>query len=324
MDTSLIILEDQITKYLDQYNRFYIKIDNIESIQNIHNLLINDIHFKPSVSQEYLYYGIYYADKKDYKLMKKYYSECIEDNSDAMYNLGTYYNRIINDYSKAKKYYLMAIEKHHSTAMNNLAYYYYAIENNHDLMKKYYLMAIENNNIGAMCNLADYYKTLEDYDLMKKYYFMAIENGNSIAMGNLAYYYETIENNYDLMEKYYIDAIEKGNNKFARTRLINYYKNNNDILSSVKLYHKLNMNSDFFSELSKYFSKYNEVQQLPEILDIILNLSENIIDIAPLSIKIIYKLLKSNINIMDLHFKYSVEGKGFTEAKNDFLNQIMI
>ena len=57
-----------------------------------------------------------------------------------------------------KKYYLMAIEKDHSDAMCNLGYYYENVEKNYDEMKKYYLMAIEKDNSDAIYQLGKYYK----------------------------------------------------------------------------------------------------------------------------------------------------------------------
>jgi TPR repeat protein len=59
-----------------------------------------------------------------------------------MNNLAVSYE-IQKKYEKAKKYYLMAIEKGNSNSMNSLAIYYHEIEKNYDEAKKYYLMAIE-------------------------------------------------------------------------------------------------------------------------------------------------------------------------------------
>ena len=33
-------------------------------------------------------------------------------------------------------------------------------------------------------------------------------------------------------------------------------------------------------------------------------------------------ILKEKIDIMDLHFSYSMEGKGFMDAKQDFLERV--
>ena len=49
-------------------------------------------------------------------------------NSNAMYNLGTYYYSIEKNYPKAVEYYEMAVKLGNSNAMNNLGYYYDNIE----------------------------------------------------------------------------------------------------------------------------------------------------------------------------------------------------
>jgi tetratricopeptide (TPR) repeat protein len=111
--------------------------------------------------------------------------------SDAMYNLGSYYQNIEKNYDESKKYYLMAIDKGNSNAMNNLGSYYQNNEQNYDEVKKYYGMAVENGNDTAMHNLGYYYHNIEkNYDKAKKYYGMAVENGNDAA-----------KKNYDELEK---------------------------------------------------------------------------------------------------------------------------
>jgi TPR repeat protein len=53
--------------------------------------------------------------------MKKYYLIAIEeDDPDAMFALGLYYQNIEKDYKQMQKYYLMAINKGHYFAKVNL------------------------------------------------------------------------------------------------------------------------------------------------------------------------------------------------------------
>ncbi len=102
-------------------------------------------------------------------------------------------HEIEENYEEMKKYYLMAIDKGYSNAMNNLGIYYQHNETNYKEMKKYFLMAIEKNNTYAMFNLACYYQYYEtNYEEMKKYYFMAIENGNLDALDVINIYYENL------------------------------------------------------------------------------------------------------------------------------------
>jgi TPR repeat protein len=132
-------------------------------------------------------------------------------NSNAMYNLGNYYDEIEINYEEAKKYYIMAINKGDSDAMNNLGHYYHFVEKNYEEAKKYYIMAIEKGNSMAMNNLGLYYKNIEkNYEEAKKYYLMSIDKGNSRAMTNLGVYYHSVEKNYEEAKKYYLMAIDKG------------------------------------------------------------------------------------------------------------------
>jgi TPR repeat protein len=59
--------------------------------------------------------------------------------------IGIYYN-IEENYEEAKKYYMMAVELGHSNAMYNLGFYYNKIEKNYEEAKKYYIMAIKTKN----------------------------------------------------------------------------------------------------------------------------------------------------------------------------------
>ena len=151
----MINMEDDIISFLKEYDLTYVKIDNIKSIEKIHNLFINgDTNENPETDIEYLYYGNYYRYKiKDYDSMKKYFLMAIElNNVFAMQNLADFYQDE-KDYDSMKKYYLMAIELKYLIAMVNLAYFYQYIEKDYDSMKKYYLMAIELTEPIAMNNL---------------------------------------------------------------------------------------------------------------------------------------------------------------------------
>lgn len=45
-------------------------------------------------------------------------------------------------------------------------------------------------------------------------------------------------------------------------------------------------------------------------------------DNVPKILKTLINLLQYNINIMKLHFEYTVDGKGFNEARDDFIKSI--
>ena len=67
-------------------------------------------------------------------------------NIDAMYSLGSHYEKI-HDHDNMKKYYGMAIDNGHDDAMYYLGSYYGDVEKDYLQMIKYYEMAIEKNNV---------------------------------------------------------------------------------------------------------------------------------------------------------------------------------
>jgi hypothetical protein len=235
-----------------------------------------------------LYYGVYYKIKKNYEQMKKYYLIAIEKgNSDAMYNLGFYYQETKKDYKKMKKYYLMAIEKGHCKAMNSLGFYYQDKKN--------------------------------DYEQMKKYYLMAIEKGHRVVMYNLGFYYQTIEKNYEQMKKYYLMAIEKGDYDTIY-HLELFCKNNNDTLGLLQLYIKIDDKTKISDILVNYCNQKIVDKEINSILLQYLNCIDD--HDLPVVFKILKQLFNNQIDLLEAHFKYSENGLGYEEAKQDFLKQL--
>jgi len=194
--------------------KIYINSTLVEcSKDDINKLFIEGKLYQTNDEYTFFNLGVYYNIQKNYDEMKKYYlMSIILNNSDAMFNLGLYYDDIEENYDLAKKYYLMATELGNSNAMFNIGLHYDDIEENYDLAKKYYLMATELGDSNAMFNLGYYYDNeVKNYDLAKKYYLMATELGDSNAMYNLGYYYYNVVKNYDLAKKYYLMAIKLGN-----------------------------------------------------------------------------------------------------------------
>ena len=318
-------MEDSLKEYIENNFNEYIPIKNIQSLKKIHNLCLNKIHFNPETSEEFYYYGIYYYEdiEKDYDLMKKYYLMAIDlNNSCAMNNLGVYYQNIEKDYDLMKKYYLMAIELKNSYAMFWLGSYYEDIED-YDLMKKYYLMAIELNNSGAMNNLGCYYETIDkNYDLMKKYFLMAIELNDNTAMYNFGFYHEHIEKDYDLMKKYYLMAIEL-NNRDAMANLRNYYIDNDMLLEEIELvmtYPKMIERKILIESISDIFMG-NFIKDTKKFIKLIMSFDFEETDNICSSLKLLINCLKSQMTIFELHFNYTLNGKGFEDAKNDFIER---
>jgi len=285
-------MEESIQKYLELNKYNYIKIENHEIINHIYNLYKYDIDerdtFKMEDSIIDLYYGVYYKIKKNYEQMKKYYLIAIEKgNSDAMYNLGFYYQETKKDYKKMKKYYLMAIEKGHCKAMNSLGFYYQDKKN--------------------------------DYEQMKKYYLMAIEKGHRVVMYNLGFYYQTIEKNYEQMKKYYLMAIEKGDYDTIY-HLELFCKNNNDTLGLLQLYIKIDDKTKISDILVNYCNQKIVDKEINSILLQYLNCIDD--HDLPVVFKILKQLFNNQIDLLEAHFKYSENGLGYEEAKQDFLKQL--
>jgi len=285
-------MEEFIQWYLKLNNCKYIKIENHEIINHIYNLYKYGINerdtFKMEDSIIDLYYGVYYKIKKNYEQMKKYY--------------------------------LVAIEKGCCDAINNLGFYYKEIEKDYEQMKKYYLMAIEKGNMNAMNNLGVYYQNVEkDYEQMKKYYLMAIEKGNTNAMHNLGYYYRYVEKDYEQMKKYYLMAIDNGD-KNTIWQLEQFCEKNNDTLGLLQLYIKI----DDKTEISDILVNYCNQKIVDKEINLILLQYLNCIDDhdLPVVFKILKQIFNNQIDLLEAHFKYSENGLGYEEAKQDFLKQL--
>jgi TPR repeat protein len=350
--------EQQLIDYLENKRYTYVLIKDENSLNKIFNLYIDNIIFDPINDIEFLYIGSYYNINKDYPKAIKYYLQSIKlENIHAMITLAYYYEDIEKNYDLMKKYYLIAINLNNDCAMINLADYYKNIEKNSELMKKYYLMAINLSNDTAMINLADYYRDIEkNYDLMEKYYLMASELGNSTAMNNFGYYHHFITHNNSLMKKYYLIAIESGNvssmynlghyyhyveinydlmkkyylmainlgNKHAMTNFVNYYNKNNQIIKTFKLcvkYINLIDREILIDILVKISSRQMTDKYENLFLEFISTFEFEPEDNIPTCLKLLSQVTKNQISIMDLHFKYSVNGLGFHEAKQDFIER---
>jgi len=259
--------------------------------------------------------GYYYEYQNDYPNMIKYYLMSIEHKqSDSMYNLGAYYKKQKN-YDKMLKYFLMAIECGNSFAMNSLGQYYEFV-GYYETMIKYYLMAIELKNSTSMCNLGSYYQGQKDYYNMLKYYEMAVELENETAINNLIKYYEDAKD-YSNMMIYYLMEVKLHN--IVPIKLFDHARNDYDWFLKIYAENREFINK-YPSRLCDLFVYYiNGNKATPELLNIM-----TMIDCTSSPcLEMIKKLALEKIDLMDLHFKYSMEGKGFDDAKNDFFNRII-
>ena len=154
-------------------------------------------------------------------------------------------------------------------------------------------MAANKGDIRAMHKLGNYYYRINNCEEMEKYYLMAANKGDSNSMNNLGKYYQKI-NDLNLMKKYYLMSIEKGNDNAIWT-LLTYYINN--------------IQNDIYDD---YFFKFLNIK------------NEKLQNKLPINFKVIKKLYNGKLDLLEVHFKYSETGKGFEEAKKDFINLLKI
>ena len=95
------------------------------------------------------------------------------------------------------------------------------------------------------------------------------------------------------MKKYYLMAIEKGD-LMVIDELIRYYIDN--------------LNEKIYDE---YFLNFINIE------------NEELQNKLPENFKFIKNLYNEKIDLIELHFKYSLDGKGFEEAKKDFINLLV-
>jgi len=349
-------MEKFIHEYLkkEDFDGVEIEIGNPTLLLNIYTLYHDNTFEYINNKITHLYYGIYYQIHKKYDEMKKYYLMAISEKCCvSMYNLGDYYQIINKNYDKMKKYYLMAIEMGSSFAMNDLAVHYEEQEKNIKLAKKYYKMAVSHKNVMGLYNLGSLYYSLNRIDLMKiyfrkaskrgsvcamvelgmyykennkynkakLYFLMAIDKGDHSAMYELGVFYHTNEKKYDLMEKYLLMAIDRGSAK-AITFLEDYYSEYEKYDQLVELYLRFNKHVKILSIIDLHLNgkiKHNLTNG--KILELIQKIDVPVSDQPPYY-NIIKNLLNEKIDLMELHFQYSQNGKGFEEAKQDFYEKM--
>lgn len=124
---------------------------------------------------------------------------------------------------------------------------------------------------------------------------------------------------YDLAGKYYQKALDLEYYQ-ALTPYIKILKDQNKFDEILEIYFKLK-NREYLVE---FLNNITDCYNYEKILNLILELSDTDLKFANYQTKIIHKLLKSKINLLELNFKYRPDGAGFLEAKQDFLTKLKI
>jgi len=299
LNNKLAEIKEFISK--NGYDYEPINKDLEESINKIHNLLIKDIFEEATTGIEHLYFGIYYKIKQKYETMKEHlfiatYTGFVQ----AMYILGNHY-REQKDYENMLKYYQMACDKgEHSRAAIFIGVHYH--------------------------NKKDYDKAFEYYTLALKF-----NKNNKIATFNMGLIY-SIRGDKKNMEKYYLESLksDKNYNK-PFNELVKFYKEDNDDVPLINLYRMLNKDKEIAQCIINLLNKDNQdnkdnQEKLKVILDCLKEVDIDLEKVKgiqiPTWLRILQSAIKENIEVLDLHFRYSLEGKGFDEAKNDFYERI--
>lgn len=205
---------------------------------------------------------------------------------------------------------------------NPICYYYYGlyhqINSNYDKMKDYYEKSLQQNMYISLNNLGCYYQNqCVNYKLAKEYYMKAIEKGICISICNMAFLYEK-KGKYDKSEKYLLMGVDRCHAKCINL-LERYYIKQKNKIGLLKLYAKTRQVGKYMAIVNEYFLEEKENN---DIIIAIIETLENmeIQNESPNGIKFIKKLLCHQIDIMKLHFEYTVNGKGYDEAKKDYIN----
>lgn len=296
-----LLMEEKLIEHLEKLDLVYCQIKDNELLEKISDLWVND----------------------DPKIIELTHLLKHENGIFAFY-IGSYFEYIGN-WSKAMEYYLIAIDCGCSYAMLNLATHYNENGEN-KLAEKYYFMSLDHGNEYSMVSLGSYFKnTHNNFDLMKHYYLMSIDQGNIRAMYLLGKYYEIEGVDYNTMLKYYLMAIDKGCAK-SKKRLIEYFIRNAMFNQLLLLYIKINDINEMLGALLKYNFKcedftsaeYNTIVDFLHTIDHTHYINNN----GNLIFKLLINSFKNNLDILHLHFNYSIHSKGYDEAKNDFMHNL--
>jgi len=114
-------------------------------------------------------------------------------------------------------------------------------------------------------------------------------------------------------------AIEKGHRN-AIYQLEQFYKDNNDTLGLLQLYIKIDDKAKISDILVNYCNQKIINRKINSILLQYLNCIDD--HDLPVIFKLFMQLFNNQIDLLEAHFKYSENGLGYEEAKQDFLKQL--
>lgn len=153
-----------------------------------------------------------------------------------------------------------------------------------------------------------------NYEESNKYLLLAVNQGYPDAMHNYA---NNLEKQGNIAGKYYFMAFEKGlPDSLLKFITLLKIQNKYDELFDLYSKYRRDLLMDFLNK------KLSENLNSEKILNIILELSDQDLKSANYYVKIINKLVKSKIDLIELNFKYQPNGTGYLQSKSDFLNRL--
>ena len=228
----------KIKKNYTEMSKWYYKASKLEHTEAIENLFA--YLMKINNKKQTYTLVLKYKNNSNDTLMVKFCQLAIKQNSsDAMYELGSFYQQH-KRYTEMITYYCMAIEHDNVNAEKNLInhiklHYTIAqimefakenmIKNNYKVAMAIYKIAAQLKNYDAMCELAKYYEHNNDINNAIKYYVMCNENGSPIATHKIATYYQKIKNYPDML-KYYLVFISSADKEQVHQIMQSCHKQN--------------------------------------------------------------------------------------------------
>lgn len=319
-------MEETLNKILKKNGLIYLPINNSISFDKIYKLYIENIIYIPNIDIEYHYLGIYYKYIcDDYDKAIHYLDVAAELGFIiSKRSLGLIYITPGNYFKpeKALKYFKEALDQGCYQIHLSLGYFYRFIEVNYELMEYHYREAFKRGITNAYIELGNFYKSKGEINSMIECFTEDIEkNNSSYAMYELSlYYYNNKE--YDLMEKYINMAIERNNSK-AMFLYGNYYYDYYEYDMALKYYVMAALNGDVNAfekaiKISFYTDNNSSYDCLLELI-----LTNNDLDYElPYIFKKIRCYIQNNLELINNHFEYSLNGPGYVIAKKNFENQI--
>lgn len=299
--------------YYSDYKREYFvdeikKLNDLRVYNYVHKILINQCNIIDDANAlEYYYIGRTYTIFFDLPEKEKYYYS-LSVNMGDMRGI----DRLIELYKKENNY--VVLEKYLSIA------YEHSTINNEPEKSKYYfegiLQLIEKSGDNLNHDKSKYINLLSKY-ITENVLNSDVEYVKKMKDGNQCLSFEkfipnckvcssnektiillktvTETERYDIIERYDVSL------KFE------YIDDNADYLKIIK-------SNIFISSLLPLMDAYTD----EDMLKVIYSIKPENINKHPKFIQTIHKLLHSNIDPMKLHFEYSMQGKGFEDAKADY------